>query len=122
MMKSPYYLETKIYNMKFNYYEVIIAINEQKKIIKSFINKKYDDFTEFRKKQKTLYRYGDEKMSEYKKKVIELIESNLTGYEISKKTGVSQYVLSQLRQGKREVDNLTLNTTEKLYEYANIVL
>lgn len=62
------------------------------------------------------------KMSEYKKKIIELIESNLTGYEISKKTGVSQYVLSQLRQGKREVDNLTLNTTEKLYEYANKVL
>ncbi|HHO7291295.1 TPA: hypothetical protein ACRVT0_002675, partial [Staphylococcus aureus] len=27
-------------------------------------------------------------MSEYKKKIIELIESNLTGYEISKKTGV----------------------------------
>lgn len=62
------------------------------------------------------------KMSEYKKKIIELIESNLTGYEISKKTGVSQYVLLQLRQGKREVDNLTLNTTEKLYEYANKVL
>ncbi|WP_256961800.1 hypothetical protein, partial [Staphylococcus argenteus] len=41
---------------------------------------------------------------------------------ISKKTGVSQYVLSQLRQGKRELDNLTLNTTEKLYEYANKVL
>ncbi|HEA6815071.1 TPA: hypothetical protein RXI62_001431 [Staphylococcus aureus] len=61
-------------------------------------------------------------MSEYKKKIIELIESNLTGYEISKKTGVSPYVLSQLRQGKREVDNLTLNTTEKLYEYANKVL
>ncbi|EOI3407522.1 hypothetical protein [Staphylococcus aureus] len=61
-------------------------------------------------------------MSEYKKKIIELIESNLTGYEISKKTGFSQYVLSQLRQGKREVDNLTLNTTEKLYEYANKVL
>ncbi|HHD6470358.1 TPA: hypothetical protein ACOT3D_000766 [Staphylococcus aureus] len=61
-------------------------------------------------------------MSEYKKKIIELIESNLTGYEISKKTGVSQYVFSQLRQGKREVDNLTLNTTEKLYEYANKVL
>lgn len=34
-------------------------------------------------------------MSEYKKKIIELIESNLTGYEISK---------------------------EKLYEYANKVL
>lgn len=57
-----------------------------------------------------------------RKKIIELIESNLTGYEISKKTGVSQYVLSQLRQGKREVDNLTLNTTERLYEYTNKVL
>lgn len=41
-------------------------------------------------------------MSEYKKKIIELIESNLTGYEISKKTGVSQYVLSQLRQDRLE--------------------
>ncbi|MEJ7530301.1 hypothetical protein WL526_10345, partial [Staphylococcus hominis] len=37
-------------------------------------------------------------------------------------TGVAQYVLSQLRQGKRDVDNLTLNTTEKLYEYACKVL
>ncbi|MDU0476208.1 hypothetical protein QVA73_04800, partial [Staphylococcus chromogenes] len=34
-----------------------------------------------------------------------------------KETGVSQYVISQLRQGKRDVDNLTLNTTEKLYNY-----
>ena len=51
-------------------------------------------------------------MSEYKTKIIELIESNITGYQIHKKTGVSQYVISQLRQGKREVDNLTLNTTE----------
>lgn len=93
-----------------------------RKIIKSFIEKNTLSSQNFEKKQKTLYRYGDEKMSEYKKKIIELIESNLTGYEISKKTGVSQYVLSQLRQGKREVDNLTLNTTERLYEYANKVL
>lgn len=57
-------------------------------------------------------------MSEYKTKIIELIESNITGYQIHKKTGVSQYVISQLRQGKREVDNLTLNTTEKLYKYS----
>lgn len=58
------------------------------------------------------------KLSEYKKKIIKLIESDITGYQIYKETGVAQYVLSQLRQGKREVDNLTLNTTEKLYEYA----
>lgn len=57
-------------------------------------------------------------LSEYKKKIIELVESNITGYQIHKETGVSQYVISQLRQGKRDVDNLTLNTTEKLYEYS----
>ncbi|MDU0477611.1 hypothetical protein QVA73_12110, partial [Staphylococcus chromogenes] len=56
-------------------------------------------------------------MSEYKRKIIELIESDITGYQIHKETGVSQYVISQLRQGKRDVDNLTLNTTEKLYNY-----
>ena len=51
-----------------------------------------------------------------------MIESDVTGYQIYNDTGVSQYVLSQLRQGKRDVDNLTLNTTEKLYEYACKVL
>lgn len=56
-----------------------------RKIIKSFIDKNTLSSQNFEKKQKTLYRYGDEKMSEYKKKIIELIESNLTGYEISKK-------------------------------------
>ncbi|MCE4953461.1 helix-turn-helix domain-containing protein [Staphylococcus haemolyticus] len=61
-------------------------------------------------------------MSDYKLKIIELIESDITGYKIYKETGISQYVLSQLRQGKRDVDNLTLNTTEKLYEYACKVL
>ncbi|MBC2965966.1 hypothetical protein ACUW9V_000934 [Staphylococcus epidermidis] len=61
-------------------------------------------------------------MSDYKLKIIELIESDVTGYQIYKDTGISQYVLSQLRQGKRDVDNLTLNTTEKLYAYAKIVL
>ncbi|WP_449126467.1 hypothetical protein [Staphylococcus chromogenes] len=56
-------------------------------------------------------------MSEYKRKIIELIESDITGYQIHKETGVSQYVISQLRQGKRDVDNLSLITTEKLYDY-----
>ncbi len=58
-------------------------------------------------------------MSEYKKKIIELIESNLTGYEISKKILSFSIRTFTIKTGKREVDNLTLNTTEKLYEYAN---
>nr|DAY15384.1 MAG TPA: repressor protein CI [Caudoviricetes sp.] len=61
-------------------------------------------------------------MSDYKLKIIELIESDVTGYQIYKDTGISQYVLSQLRQGKRDVDNLRLGTAEKLYEYACKVL
>lgn len=61
-------------------------------------------------------------MSDYKLKIIELIKSDITGYQIHKQTDVAQYVISQLRQGKREVDNLTLNTTEKLYSYARQVL
>lgn len=65
---------------------------------------------------------GVDNMSDYKLKIIELIESDITGYKIYKATGVSQYVLSQLRQGKRNVDNLSLGTTEKLYEYACKVL
>lgn len=61
-------------------------------------------------------------MSDYKRKIIELIESDITGYKIYKATGVAQYVLSQLRQGKRDINKLTLSTTEKLYEYACKVL
>ncbi|AGZ26291.1 MULTISPECIES: hypothetical protein [Staphylococcus] len=61
-------------------------------------------------------------MSEYKKKIIELIESDITGYQVFKDTGLSQTVMSSLRTGKRDVDNLRLGTTEKLYEYACKVL
>ncbi|PTK76095.1 hypothetical protein BUZ22_03140 [Staphylococcus haemolyticus] len=61
-------------------------------------------------------------LSEYKKKIIELIESDITGYQVSKDTGLSQTVMSSLRTGKRYIDNLKLGTAEKLYEYACKVL
>ena len=61
-------------------------------------------------------------LSEYKKKIIELIESDTTGYQVFKDTGLSQTVMSSLRTGKRDVDNLRLGTTEKLYDYACKVL
>lgn len=57
-------------------------------------------------------------MSEYKQIIKKLIESDITGYHIYKETGVSQTVISTLRNGNRDIDNLTLKTTEKLYEYA----
>ncbi|MGC9676085.1 hypothetical protein ACOP1M_00395 [Staphylococcus warneri] len=61
-------------------------------------------------------------MSDYKKMIIQLIESDITGYQIYKETGVSQYVISQIRQSKRDIDNLSLKTTEKLYSYAIKIL
>lgn len=57
-------------------------------------------------------------LSEYKQTIIKLINSDITGYQIYKDTGLSQTVMSTLRTGKRDIDNLKLGTTEKLYEYA----
>ncbi len=60
-------------------------------------------------------------MSEYKKQIVEVFESEVTGYQISKETGISQNVISSIRNNKRDIDNLTLKTTEKLHEfYKNI--
>ncbi|MDT4051292.1 hypothetical protein RPO70_08890, partial [Staphylococcus arlettae] len=52
-------------------------------------------------------------MSEYKKTIIKLINSDITGYQIYKDTGLSQTVMSTLRTGKRDIDNLKLGTAEK---------
>lgn len=57
-------------------------------------------------------------LSEYKRTIQRLINSDITGYQIYKDTGLSQTVMSTLRTGKRDIDNLKLGTTEKLYEYA----
>ncbi|HCX0628390.1 TPA: hypothetical protein PDU86_002741 [Staphylococcus aureus] len=56
-------------------------------------------------------------MSEYKKQIVEVFESEVTGYQISKETGISQNVISSIRNNKRDIDNLTLKTTEKLHEF-----
>ena len=59
-----------------------------------------------------------DKMGDYKRKIIELIKSDISGYKIYAETGISQNTLSSVRRGKRDIDNLTLKTTEKLYECA----
>lgn len=57
-------------------------------------------------------------MSEYKQTIIKLIESDISGYKIHKETGLSQTVISGLRTGSRDLENLNLKSAEKLYEYA----
>lgn len=57
-------------------------------------------------------------LSEYKQTITKLILSDISGYKIHKETVINQTVLSSLRKDTRDLDNLTLKTTEKLYECA----
>lgn len=56
-------------------------------------------------------------MSEYKQVIKKLIESEITGYQIYKNTLINQAIISNLRNGKRDLDNLSLKNAEKLYQY-----
>lgn len=51
--------------------------------------------------------------------VIEKLLNNneISNYKIKKDTGISYGGISELRNGKRKVKNLTLETAEKLYNY-----
>lgn len=49
-----------------------------------------------------------------KDKVRAVLDSNLSQYEISKKTGVSQGSLSALRNGTKEIGKLSIDTAQKL--------
>ena len=51
--------------------------------------------------------------------IVNLLNSDITGYRIFKVTGISQSVISELRLGKRNVGKLTLDTAEKLANYYN---
>ncbi|WP_436866184.1 hypothetical protein [Staphylococcus pseudoxylosus] len=47
-----------------------------------------------------------------------LLDSDISSYKIGKETGVSNSIIQRLRNGERTIGNLTLDTAEKLYEYA----
>lgn len=49
-----------------------------------------------------------------KDKVRAVLDSNLSQYAISKKTGVSQGSLSALRNGTKEIGKLSIDTAQKL--------
>lgn len=49
-----------------------------------------------------------------KDKVRAVLDSNLSQYAISKRTGVSQSSLSALRNGAKEIGKLSLDTAQKL--------
>lgn len=47
-----------------------------------------------------------------------LNDKNISNYKIKQDTGVSYGAISELRNGKRKLKNITLETAGKLYEYA----
>ncbi|MRF37112.1 hypothetical protein GIJ44_20715 [Staphylococcus sp. KY49P] len=57
-------------------------------------------------------------MSEYKKTIQKLIDSDISAYQIQKDIGVATSRISDLRTGKRDLGGISLDTAEKLYEYA----
>ena len=56
-------------------------------------------------------------MEANKQQIIWLLE-NVTQYRIAKETGMSQGSLSQLKNGKIKIENLTLKTASTLTELA----
>ena len=47
-----------------------------------------------------------------------LLNSDVSGYRIYKETGISQSRISDLRNDRRKLDNLTFANAEKLYNMA----
>ena len=45
-----------------------------------------------------------------------LLESDLTSYEIGKRSGISNQVIDRYRKGTNAIENMTLKTAKKLLE------
>ncbi|EIW3410929.1 hypothetical protein MCU99_002164 [Staphylococcus pseudintermedius] len=56
-------------------------------------------------------------MTDFKKIIQKLLDSDVSGYKIYKDTGISQARISDLRRGVRELGGISLDTAEKLYNY-----
>ena len=52
-----------------------------------------------------------------RKEIEKLLASDKTAYEIAQATGMSPSNITDLRVGKRKLDNVTLTNAEKLYDY-----
>lgn len=50
----------------------------------------------------------------------QLLDSDISAYRIAKDTGVSQSIITRLRNGDRTIDQLTVGTAQKLIDYWKI--
>ncbi len=51
------------------------------------------------------------------KQIEDLLNSDLTSYKIAIGSGVANSMIQNYRNGKRKVENMTLKTALKLYDY-----
>lgn len=51
------------------------------------------------------------------KKIEELLNSKISSYKIAKDSGVSYSLISDYRNGKRKIENITLQVANKLIKY-----
>lgn len=56
-------------------------------------------------------------MSEYIETIQRLLDSDIKARDIERETGVKNARIYELRNGKRKLENLTLLTAERLYQY-----
>ena len=49
-----------------------------------------------------------------------LLDSNMTSYEIGKRSGISNQVIDRYRKGTNVIENMTLKTAKKLLELENV--
>lgn len=47
-----------------------------------------------------------------------LLDSEITAYQIEKDTGISRAKIGRLKNGKNDLNNLSLESAGKLYKYA----
>ncbi|MCI5775760.1 MAG: hypothetical protein MR008_04800 [Aerococcus sp.] len=57
-------------------------------------------------------------MSEMRKEIIELLNSDISAYRINKDTGVNAATVQTLRSGDIKLDNITFKNAERLAAYA----
>ena len=49
-----------------------------------------------------------------------LLDSNMTSYEIGKRSGISNQVIDRYRKGTNAIENMTLKTAKKIIELGYI--
>ena len=49
-----------------------------------------------------------------------LLDSNMTSYEIGKRSGISNQVIDRYRKGTNAIENMTFKTAKKLLELENV--